>query len=71
MLYRFAGAPAVSGALNFNDANAVSEYARSALLWATQNGILNGVGNNRIVPSADAQRAQVAAMFARYLKSTT
>ena len=69
MLYRFAGAPAVSGALNFNDANAVSEYARSALLWATQNGILNGVGGDLAAPAALAERAQVAAMLARYLRS--
>lgn len=69
MLYRFAGAPAVSGALNFNDANTVSEYARSALLWATQNGILNGVGGNLAAPAALAERAQVAAMLARYLRS--
>ena len=57
MLYRFAGAPAVSGALNFNDVNAVSEYARSALLWATQNGILNGVGGDLAAPAAPAERA--------------
>ena len=69
MLYRFAGAPAVSGALSFNDANAVSEYARSALLWATQNGILNGVGGDLAAPAARAERAQVAAMLARYLRS--
>ena len=69
MLYRFAGAPAVSGALSFNDASAVSEYARSALLWATQNGILNGVGGNLAAPAALAERAQVAAMLARYLRS--
>ena len=69
MLYRFAGAPAVSGALSFNDASAVSEYARSALLWATQNGILNGVGGSLAAPPAHAERAQVAAMLARYLRS--
>lgn len=57
MLYRFAGAPAVSGALNFNSANAVSEYARSALLWATQNGILNGVGGDLAAPAAPAERS--------------
>lgn len=69
MLYHFAGAPAVSGALSFNDASAVSEYARSALLWATQNGILNGVGGSLAAPTAHAERAQVAAMLARYLRS--
>ncbi len=69
LLYRFAGAPKVNGSLQFNDANQVSEYAQNALLWATQNGIMNGVGNECIAPNADAQRAQVAAMMARYLKN--
>ena len=71
MLYRFYGSPAISGTLRFADAGAVSAYAKDALLWATQNGILNGVGNNCVEPSADAQRSQVATMFARYLKSAT
>lgn len=68
MLYRFSDTPEVSGKLNFADADTVSEYAENAVLWATQNGILNGVGNARIAPNAKAQRAQVAAMMARYLK---
>ena len=69
LLYRFCGTPTVSGVLSFADAGEVSDYAQSALLWATQNDILNGVGNNRVAPNADAQRAQVAAMMARYLKN--
>ena len=69
LLYRFSGMPEVNGDLLFNDAHEISNYAQSALLWATQNGIMNGVGNERIAPSADAQRAQVAAMMARYLKN--
>ena len=69
LLYRFYGSPAISGTLRFADAGAVSAYAQDALLWATQNGIMNGVGNNCVAPSADAQRAQVAAMMARYLKN--
>ena len=69
LLYRFCGTPEVSGVLSFADAGEVSDYAQSALLWATQNDILNGVGNNRVAPNADAQRAQVAAMMARYLKN--
>ena len=69
LLYRFCGAPEVRGNLLFSDAHEVSDYAENALLWATQNGILNGVGNNRVAPGTDAQRAQVAAMMARYLKN--
>ena len=69
MLYRYAGSPAVNGELSFADADQISDYAENALIWATQNGIMNGVGNNCIAPNANAQRAQVAAMMARYLKN--
>ena len=69
LLYRFSGMPKVSGTLSFADAGAVSDYAQNALLWAVRNSILNGVGNNCVAPSEEAQRAQVAAMLARYLKN--
>ena len=69
LLYRFCGTPEVNGALSFSDAHEISDYAQSALLWATQNGILNGVGKNCVAPGADTQRTQVAAMLARYLKN--
>lgn len=69
MLYRFACSPAVNGELSFVDADQISGYAKDALLWAVQNGILNGIGNNLVAPTAGAERAQVAAMMARYLKN--
>ena len=69
LLWRFAGAPVVDGALGFSDADEVSDYAQVAVLWATQNSIISGVGNNRVAPAASAERAQVAAMLARYLKN--
>lgn len=69
LLYRYAGSPSVSGTLHAADAASVSDYAEDALLWANQNGIVNGVGSNTIAPKDNAQRAQVAAMLARYLKN--
>ena len=69
MLYRYAGSSAVNGELSFADVDHVSGYAKDALLWAVQNGIMNGVDNEHIAPRAEAQRAQVAAMMARYLKN--
>ena len=69
MLYRSAGSPEVTGSLSFSDAGETSPYAHDALLWAVQKGILNGTDSGRIAPSANADRAQVAAMLARYLKN--
>ncbi|MBU5431411.1 S-layer homology domain-containing protein [Intestinimonas sp. MSJ-38] len=69
MLYRYAGSPAVNGSLPFSDADTASDYAQDALLWATQNGILNGYGDGRIGPKANAERAQVAAMMARFIQN--
>ena len=69
MLYRYAGSPAVNGSLPFSDADSVSDYAQNALIWATQNGILNGYGDGRVGPKANAERAQVAAMMARFIQN--
>ena len=66
MLYRYAGSPAVEGTLNFPDAGSVSDYAKDAMLWATQNGIINGKTDGRLDPTGLATRAQVATMIARY-----
>jgi len=64
-LYRAAGAPTVSGDLSgFADADQVSAYARSAVLWAVQNGILKG-SDGKLDPGAAATRNQVAAIFMR------
>ena len=66
MLYRYTGSPAVEGTLNFPDAGSVSDYAKDAMLWATQNGIINGKTDGRLDPAGLATRAQVATMIARY-----
>ena len=65
MLYRFEGAPAVSGSLPFRDSADVPGYARNALLWATQNGVLNGFEDSTVRPNATATRAQMAAILSR------
>ena len=67
MLYRYFGSPAVSGSLNFADASSVSEYAHDAMLWCVNNGIINGM-DGLLNPQGQATRAQVSAMFARYIR---
>ena len=68
MLYRYVGSPAVSGALRFADSASVSSWARDAMVWAVQNGILDGVGGNRLNPKGTTTRAQAAAIFMRFQK---
>ena len=67
MLYRYAGRPAVPNLiLPFSDANKASAYAKDALCWAVDTGILNGKGNGILDPTGKATRAEVAAMLMRY-----
>ena len=70
MLYRYADSPAVSGELGFDDADSISAWARDAVRWCVDNGILNGVGGNRMTPQDLARRGQVAAMLMRFLQAT-
>ena len=66
MLYRYAGSPAVSGSLSdYPDAEQVSDWARDAMLWATENGIINGIGG-KLSPASGATRAQLATMLMRF-----
>ena len=66
MLYRAAGSPAVSGnLLSYPDGSSVSAWAESAMLWATQNGIISGI-DGMLTPQGQATRAQVATMLMRF-----
>ena len=51
----------------FADASAVSKYAQDALKWANGAGIITGTKEGNIDPQGNAVRAQVAAMFMRYI----
>ena len=66
MLYCAAGSPAVSGnLLSYPDGSSVSAWAESAMLWATQNGIISGI-DGMLTPQGQATRAQVATMLMRF-----
>ena len=49
ILYRMEGQPAVSGDLPFTDVEAGTWYT-NAVVWAAQNGIVNGVGDDTFAP---------------------
>lgn len=67
MLYRMHKTPATSGTLDdFSDASAVSAWAKDAVQWAVECGILQG-SNGKIKPKGNATREQVAAFLVRYM----
>ena len=70
MLYKYAGSPEAKAldASAFGDADTVSDYAKAAVGWAVEKGIITGAENKTIAPKQNATRAQVAAMVERYLK---
>lgn len=68
MLYRYCGSPAASGSLStYADAASVSAFASDAMQWCVNNGITNGM-DGLLNPQGQATRAQVSAMFARYIR---
>ena len=74
ILYRYSRycgqSTAVTASLEgFSDAGSVSGYAREALAWAHETGIVRGTSGNRINPTGFATRAETAAMLHRYLKT--
>lgn len=66
MLWRYAGSPASSYALDQPDAGSTSDYAQTAMAWAVEVGILNGYDDGNLWPGTTATRAVVAAMIQRF-----
>ena len=74
ILYRYTGEPEVTGNLeDYPDADSVSDYARSAMLWAVSEGLINGMtqkdGSITLSPTTNANRAQIATILMRYLRA--
>ena len=74
ILYRYACLTGIAGAAQsddalggFTDAAAVSDYARAALAWAVENGILYGKDGNLLDPQGTATRAECAALLWRFV----
>ena len=64
MLWRTMGQPTAGGTANFTDVPADSYYA-SAVAWAVENDITDGVGDGRFDPAATCTRAQIATFLWR------
>ena len=69
MLYRYYGSPAISGSLSgYADGASVSDWAKDAMVWAVQEGLIQGTGANKLSPAADTTRAQLAQILMRFDK---
>lgn len=70
ILYRYFQSPNITGSLEaFPDGDTASPYAKDALIWATQNGLINGIKSGNITtlaPKATATRAQIASIIMRF-----
>ena len=65
-LWRSQGEPAPAGSNNpFSDVKE-GDYFYEAVLWAVENGITNGTGDNKFSPDATCTRAQMVTFLYRY-----
>ena len=71
MLWRYAGSPAAETDLDgYADADAVHDYAREAMAWAVEEGVIAGTTGTTLSPQETATRAQVATILMRFIQST-
>ena len=68
ILYRMEGQPAVSGDLPFTDVETGTWYT-NAVLWAAQNGIVNGVTDTTFAPGDEITRQQLVTILYRYAEA--
>ena len=65
ILYRYAGEPevgedAVKVMNGFKDSGNISAFAKAPIAWAIDSGIISGMADGRLAPTATASRAQIA-----------
>lgn len=65
VLYRMDGSKSVSGSMPFADIK-TDGYYYTALLWAYQNGIINGTSATQFSPSMSITREMMVTIFYRY-----
>ena len=68
MLWRYAGKPESEADLSaYTDADSVGNFAKAAMAWAVENGIISGMTATTLAPAGTATRAQIATVLMRYL----
>ena len=70
MLWRYVGSPQAAGSLTaFVDGEQTSDWAQPAMCWAVDRGLIDGVGDDRLVPRGQATRAQAATILMRFAQT--
>lgn len=70
ILWRYAGSPAAgSESLPFVDADETGSFAREAMAWAAEKGVVGGCGGGRLEPRGHATRGQAAQMIKNFVES--
>ena len=70
MLWRYVGSPQAAGSLTaFVDGEQTSDWAQPAMCWAVDQGLIDGVGDDRLVPRGQATRAQAATILMRFAQT--
>ncbi len=70
ILWRSEGAPAGEEETTFSDSSQISSYAKQAVAWARENGIISGKEGNRFDPNGVATRAEISSMIYRWLNQS-
>ena len=68
VLWRYSSCPEAEAGEDFVDEADISAYAQTAMDWARANGIIVGMGENRVEPKTYVTRAQAAVIFQRYFQ---
>ncbi len=72
MIYRYADLKGLvqgkAPALRYDDSDQVGDWAYEAVAWMTQQGLLIGRNGNVVDPLANATRAEVATVLARFVR---
>lgn len=69
ILYAYENRPETDGdaLTSYSDAGAVSGWARAAMAWAVENGLITGNEKGELMPQNEATRATFAVIFRAYL----
>ena len=61
----------VTGNLDrFEDADKITDYAKTVMQWAVGNGLIKGKSENLLDPQGTATRAEISAMLHRFIENT-